>query len=188
MGFEAATTHDDYVYWPDPPSYRWSRIHKAIDRARDLVDACPNMEIIGIVKGSNPTELGFMVDKLHEIGIRRVAFPCSELSFERRYDDILWFLRKAKALRLWAWLIGIGSPRLVWRFNADCFSSAEWSYASTLGVEFLHHSVTHSINYPDCSHFLCRSLQQQGLERTTVRARHNALRLVEIDENLRGFR
>ena len=188
MGFDAATTHDDYVYWPDPPSYRWSRIHKSIDRARELVRLSPDLEVIGIVKGSSPTEIGFSIDKLCEMGVRRVAFPCSELSFERRHDDINWFLRKAASLKLWKWLIGIGSPRLMRRFGADCYSSAEWAYSSTLGVEFSLHRVRHTRDYPHCAHSLCDSLSQSGISRTIARARHNALTLNEIDLELRGLR
>jgi hypothetical protein len=188
MGFDAATTHDDFLYWPDPPSFRWSRIHKSIDRARELVSLNPDFDIIGIVKGSTPTEIEFSLEKLQEMDIQRVAFPCSELCFERRHDDINWFLRKAATLGQWRWLIGVGSPWLMSRFGADCYSSVEWCYSSTLGVEFSHYGTRHTNTYPNCGHSLCNSLRQDDMPSTFVRARHNGLILNEIDTELRGIR
>jgi len=81
MGFDAATTHDDYVYSNDPSDHRFHRIHKALDRARELTRLNPRFKVIGIVKGSTKSEIEFCMDRLTNMNISMVAFPCSELAF-----------------------------------------------------------------------------------------------------------
>ena len=186
MRFDAGTTHDDYVYWKDPPEYRYHRIHKMLDRAYELVQLKPDFDLIGIVKGASEAEIRLCIDRLRDMNIRLMAFPCSELAFEERHQDIQEFLRYGRKLKLWRWLIGIGSPQLMWKFDADCYSSPKWCYSAALGYEFSRLRVKHSEHYPHCNHRLCTSLAQSRSRRDVIRARHNMLSLVEIDKDLRS--
>lgn len=184
MGFDAATTHDDYVYWDDPVDHRFHRIHKTLDRARELTRLNPRFDVIGIVKGSTRNEIEFCVDRLADMNIRMIAFPCSELAFERRLKDVREFLRYGDELKLWRLLIGIGSPQNMWRFDADCFSSSKWCYSATWGYEFSMHGVKRSARFQRCRHSLCRSLIERRVPNDVRLARHNILSLVEMNESL----
>jgi hypothetical protein len=185
MEFDAATTHDDYVYESDPKEYRYSRIHKTLDRAYEFIQLKPKFDVIGIVKGASPSEIEFCVDRLCDMGIRSIAFPCSELAFEERYDTIWEFLRYGEKMHLWRWLIGIGSPQLMLRFDANCFSSSKWFYSATFGYEMSGQKVRQTSDYPDCKHKLCSSLRRHRVQKQVIRARHNVLSLIELNRQLR---
>jgi len=185
MGFDAATTHDDYTYRTNSSHYRYHRLHRLLDRARELAECNPQYDLIGIVKGSSPAEIQFCVDSLRDIGIAKTALPCSELVFEKRHEDIHQYLRYCRDLGLWTWLIGLGSPHLMRRFGADCYSSSKWCYSSTLGYRYSRDSVKQTPVPPNCYHELCRTLVEKRRPMDVILARHNVSTLIEIGRDLR---
>jgi hypothetical protein len=188
MGFDVATTHDDYLYYDDPEAYRWSRLHTMLEKADQLIRFDPDFEVVGIVKGSTDVELEFCMNQLHELGIEKVAFPCAELLQERRLTDILKFLRIGKRLGFWNWLIGVNSLKYIKRFGADSASGYGWCYRAASNLTYDLDGTVEVSARLDCNHKYCFSAQRDAAPVPMICARHSILKLVEVDGYLQRRR
>ena len=186
MGFDAATTFDDYVYKDDPRWRRWKRLGIMLERAEKLVELVSDVELIGLVKGTSAAEIGHCVRALHEMGLRRMAFPCSEIMKQSRMyswllKDIKLFVELTRDLNVWAWLIGINSIKWMRYFGrqVDAISGPAWAYNAARGLYYARGSWAKG-RLPRCKHELCRRLVRRGFSGGYVRARHNVLSLIHI--------
>lgn len=184
MGFDIATTHDDYLYHDDPENYRWSRLHTVLENAHKLVRLDPDFELVGIVKGSTDAELEFCMTRLDDLGIDKVAFPCSELLQQRRLTDVSNFLRIGKEFGLWRWLVGINSLTYMRRLCADAYSGYAWCYAAASNLAYDRHGMVKVSTKLHCTHETCLSLQHLGYPLPVLCARHSILQLVGLEHEL----
>ncbi len=186
MGFDAATTHDDYIYPDDHGSAQWSRIHTMIDRATTLARQDPDAELIGIVQGASSLQVEFCIDSLSKIGINRYALPCSDLSARRKARRIVEFSRICRDRDAWHWLIGINSPSFMTRFPADVVSSYGWCYRGAKQKIYRDGSLVRAVSPGFCGHEICRDLSAKGLSLREVCARHNVIYLTDFMK-IRGW-
>jgi hypothetical protein len=184
MGFDAATTHDDYAYWSNHRNYRYHRIRRLLSRARQLIESSPEYDVIGIVKGTTPDEIEFCIDNLYDMGISKTAFPCSEVAFEKRLTDIYEYMRLSRDHGRWSWLIGVGSLHLMKSFDADCFSSSKWCYSATYGYKYTRDRVRQGPVPANCHHEVCQMHVDKGSPRDVTLARHNISTLIEIQQDM----
>ena len=181
MGFEFATTPDDYVYWSDRENYRWSRIHNALDRAYEMLEHIANSKLIGIVKGSNAAEVYFSIDRLTSMGLLLLAFPCSELIQEGRYEEINKFLSYGRHRGTWRSLIGINSMRRMSKLDAEAFLGSAWCYGALAGKAY-EGGIMRKIDGPlGCSHELCRKMASRNRPKEEVLSRHSLLCLKKMN-------
>lgn len=186
MGFDASTTLDDYVYQDDPPDYSWNRVQHCLDKANEMMRLDPSFDIVGTVKGSSDSQVRFCIDRLVEMGLNHMMFPCSELVGERNHSEILSFMRYTKLNRIWSWLIGVGSPRLIRRFAADCSSTSKWVWAATKGWAFTPYGQKHTGHPDNCPYDACQELYQNHFSEKAILTRHNFQTLLDIGMDLRG--
>jgi hypothetical protein len=179
MGFDAATTYDDYVYLTDSPFSQWSRIHTMLDRATALRTEAPKTELIGIVQGASAGQLKFCIDHMLRLGITKVALPCSDLVARRRPELITDFSRLATSASLWHWLIGVNSPAQLNRFHADVLSGYGWCYLGRQGLVYRKGRVVSARSNRFCRHDLCLRLALRGLSMPELCSRHNLLYSLE---------
>lgn len=180
MGFDAATTYDDYVYPTDPKVYRWSRIQRLLDKARFVVDRCPKFTVIGLAQGSNKVEISFCVRELSDLGLTSLAFPCGELLGIHSHSRIRSFLEAADDRRLWKWLIGVTSPRSMQNFEADAYSGKAWSYKAAHNSTLIH-GMWREVAVVNCDHPVCNLPQMRKLPLKVRCARHSICALIEFD-------
>jgi hypothetical protein len=185
MGFDVATTHDDYLYYDDPENCRWSRLHTMLEKACKLVRLDPDFEVVGIVKGSTDAEFEFCATTLDDLGIDKVAFPCSELLQQRRLTDVSNFLRIGKEFGLWRWLVGINSLRYMRRLGADAYSGHGWCYGAASNLAYDRDRMVKVTLRLDCTHETCLCAQRLGRPLPIVCARHSISQLVGLDHELK---
>jgi hypothetical protein len=184
MGFDAATTYDDYLYVEDPENYRWSRIHNLLRKAERIVSGRLDCEIIGLAKGTNRDEISFCLRHLKDLGLNKVVFPCSGHVKLNMHSTVRNFCKLARDQEMWPWLIGINSIHRMRLYDAGAYTGKAWSYGAARGQAY----VDGTLSYPRelaCHHELCRRLKDSGTERHIRYARHNLLSLIEQDRLLR---
>jgi hypothetical protein len=180
MGFDAATTHDDYVYPDDRLSAQWSRLHTMLDRATKLKRLDPDSELIGIVQGARVQQLEFCVESLLRIGIRRLALPCSDLAARKTAGPIIDFSRICQERDLWHWLVGINSQAFMTRFQSDAVSGYGWCYRGAKGQIYRDGSLVKVASRGFCRHGVCRELAAKSLSLPELCTRHNLQYLLGI--------
>lgn len=185
MGFDAATTYDDYVYATDPECYRWSRIQKLLDNARAVVNFAPKFTLIGLAQGSNRTEISFCLRQLTDLGLTNIAFPCGELFGSHAYFRVSFFLEAAREQKLWKWLIGVTSPKLMEYFQADAYSGKAWSYKAAHNSTLIHGKWRQVASF-DCHHTVCNLPHLRDLSLQVRCARHSISTLIEFEKNHYG--
>ena len=184
MGFDAATTSDDYVYTTDPENYRWSRLHKVVDRARKMKAANPSADLVGMAQGSRREEILFVLRTFNEIGIHRVAYPCAGYLSQRTLTPVREFLKIGREFGMWLWLVGVNSIRTMQRLDADACSGKGWSYRASQGAAYVNGSLRKT-NLLHCTHQLCRDYAKTWVEQSVRFARHNILCLLDADVRMR---
>jgi hypothetical protein len=188
MGFDAATTYDDYIYPTDPEVYRWSRIQRLLDKARFIVDRDPSFAVIGLAQGSNPVEISFCVRELTDLNLANLAFPCGELLGIHAHSRVRFFLEALQDRKMWKWLIGVNSLKSMETFNADAYSGKAWSYKAAHNFTLIH-GKWRQVAFVNCNHPVCNLPQLRKLPLQVRCARHSISTLIEYDEKrLRGNR
>jgi hypothetical protein len=186
MGFDFATTHDDYVYPDDSSSIQWDRVQSMLARADSLARYDPNARLIGIVQGSTSQQIRFEMVELVKLGIERMALPCADSLRRRRYRGIVDFLRIGGELGVWRWLVGINSPTEMLRFRADGMSGYGWCYLAAKGRVYSGSKLVRPTAPGFCRHEVCRAIMRKGLTLEEQYSRHNMLTWLELDTKLGG--
>jgi len=189
MGADAVSTPDDYTYITDPPLYRMSRISNSLNRTRDMISQLPGVELVGVVKGSTRMEIEFHIERLMSLGIKVMAFPCSEYMEAKRYTEPAIFVRICKDRGLPSWVMGANSLGVMRSLGADCYSGTGWCYGPlALGLMYERGkwikagSGRFHCNHPECQ--VAQDLHQSPASK----ARHNIRSLMEVDAELAGRR
>ncbi len=184
MGFDASTTMDDFVYQDDPLNYSWDRVQRAIDSAEQMIRLDPSFDIVGTVKGANECQQRFCINQLSTLGIRLMALPCSELLHEQNHRQVREFIRYTRDLRIWNWLIGIGSPALIRSFDADCSSTSKWCWSAIKGWALSTYGQKQTGHPADCGYSTCNPIRNMDSAKTL--SRHNFQSLLELGLDLRS--
>jgi hypothetical protein len=185
MGFDSATTPDDYTYVDDQPTYRMQRILVALARARKMIAEAGQVKVIGTVKGANRAEIDFSLDRLKSFGINTMVFPCSEYMEAKRYFEPRMFVRLSRDKGLTSWIVGANSLKAIRKLGADHYSGSGWCYGAASRLIYGANGWVKALDRFACRHAECK-LAQELLPPGVSKARHNIRRLLEEDSLLSG--
>jgi len=180
---DAAMVPDNYTYTDVPLYQSWSQTIRLVNLANDFLDL--DIPLIGLIKGADPHQIRWVIEKQVEMGYVSFAMPARELHREGLLKGWLRHVRQMlggnHAMNNELLVYGVGQ-KLNGETHNMCYSNLSWfleakkSHCYKDGV--FYEIIDPEIRYEECNCPACKGLMPQEIY--DMRDRESELRILVV--------